>query len=309
MDAVRAGFTPAGIGTREKEMADGKAHHAFTLIELLVVISILVLLVALLLPALGAARERGRRTVCMANLRTLGQAITIYASDNRDRLVPGDCPVSWAVWAEPVDLLPADGIRGDGTRRVNLGHLLNAGALPMPSRHETVMFCPSTHAAYDFTPPGDFPQQWGTAGMANISYMYNEALDGFGCNVISGQRAQLAHKNVINFVRADGSAEVFRAIPLVFDKESGPEDLAEVTARYGMCFPTALVFHWLERGTVDVAEADTYLEDAAVWYARNSPLTPRKAVLLSEVANKALVGDLVGHPGAMSQPTAGGAHG
>jgi prepilin-type N-terminal cleavage/methylation domain-containing protein len=306
-DTVTAGSIPAGIGMRETQMAGGKAHRAFTLIELLVVIAIIALLMALLMPALSAARERGRRAVCLANLHSLGQAITMYANDNRDRLVPGDCPVAWAVWADPADALPADGISGTGPRRVNLGHLLHAKALPMPSRQDTVMFCPSTRAAYDFTPPGDFSQRWGIAGVASISYMYNEALDGFGYNVLSGQRARLAHKNVINFVRADGSAEGFRALPLVFEENRSPEDLAEVTARYGVCFPTALVFRWLERGTVDVAEANAYLADPAAWYAGNSPLTPHKTVLLSEVANKPLVSDLIAHPSAMSAPAAAGA--
>jgi prepilin-type N-terminal cleavage/methylation domain-containing protein len=295
---------------REKQMAHGKAPRAFTLIELLVVISILTLLMALLLPALGAARERGRRAVCMANLHTLGQSITLYANDNGDRLVPGDCPVPWAVWAEPADSLPADGISGTAGRRVNLGHLLNAGILPLPDRRETVMYCPCTRAAYDFTPPGDFPQRWGRPGVASISYMYNEALDGFGTYVLSGQRARLTHKNAINFVRADGSADAFRVRSLVFDEGRGPEDLAEVTARYGVCFPTALIFRWLERDAVDPAEAGAYLGDPAAWYAQNAPLTPRKTVLLSTVANRALVADLVAHPSAMSPPaTPTGGHG
>jgi len=310
MDAMIAGSIPAGIGRREKQMAGGKARRAFTLIELLVVISILALLMAVLMPALSAARERGKRAVCMANLRSLGHTITIYANENRDRLVPGDCPVSWAVWAEPADLLPADGISNAGARRVNLGHLLTAGILPLPARRETTMFCPSTRAAYDFTPPGDFPQRWGTAGVASISYMYNEALDGFGCYVNSVQRTRLTHKNAVNFVRADGSAAVFRVRPLVFDERKGPEDLAEVSTRYGVCFPTALVFRWLERDAVDLAEANAYLGDPGGWYAKNSPLTPRNAVLLSQVANRALVADLVAHPDAMAQPvTAGTSHG
>ncbi len=59
---------------------------AFTLIELLVVISILSVLMALLLPALARAREAGRATACLSNLRQAGIAIQLYVQDNNNRL-------------------------------------------------------------------------------------------------------------------------------------------------------------------------------------------------------------------------------
>ena len=55
----------------------------FTLIELLVVMVIIALLVGLLLPALGRAREEARKTQCRSNLRQVGLAINMYATDNR----------------------------------------------------------------------------------------------------------------------------------------------------------------------------------------------------------------------------------
>jgi prepilin-type N-terminal cleavage/methylation domain-containing protein/prepilin-type processing-associated H-X9-DG protein len=57
------------------------APAGFTLIELLVVIAVIALLVGILLPALGAARESGRRTACMSNVRQLATTMTLYAND------------------------------------------------------------------------------------------------------------------------------------------------------------------------------------------------------------------------------------
>ncbi len=58
-----------------------RVHSGFTLIELLVVIAVIALLVGILLPALGAARESGRRTACLNNARQLSTTMTLYAND------------------------------------------------------------------------------------------------------------------------------------------------------------------------------------------------------------------------------------
>lgn len=61
-------------------------HRGFSLIELLVVISIISLLIALLLPALGTARATADTLSCLAKLKDLGFANTQYATDNNSAL-------------------------------------------------------------------------------------------------------------------------------------------------------------------------------------------------------------------------------
>ena len=63
-----------------------QSRRAFSLLELIVVISITSLLAGLLMPALSSVRENARRVLCSSNQRQLGQAITMYSGDRRNKL-------------------------------------------------------------------------------------------------------------------------------------------------------------------------------------------------------------------------------
>lgn len=98
----------------------------FTLIELLVVISIIALLMAVLLPALGAARNHARSVVCQSNLRQWGATLAIYTQDNQGYFPAEGAGLS-GIWLLRGVFLPKDDPNADtsafhhfGTRNIAL---------------------------------------------------------------------------------------------------------------------------------------------------------------------------------------------
>ena len=95
-----------------------RSHNpdAFTLIELLVVIGIIAVLIGLLLPMLGRAREHANGIKCLSNLRTLGMAFLMYANDNKERF-----PAPGVSATATVPVMPDDWIYWEAGRDINQG--------------------------------------------------------------------------------------------------------------------------------------------------------------------------------------------
>ena len=79
-------------------------RRGFTLIELLVVIAIIAILAAILFPVFAKARERGKQTACLNNLKQFGIAFRTYADD-----ADGYMPHDWRGVPEPGSRLPRAG--------------------------------------------------------------------------------------------------------------------------------------------------------------------------------------------------------
>lgn len=73
---------------RENRRPPVAGERGLTLLQLLLVVTLIVMLAAIVLSSLSAAREQGRRVGCLSNLRQLGMAMILYTSENGGTLPP-----------------------------------------------------------------------------------------------------------------------------------------------------------------------------------------------------------------------------
>ena len=110
-------------------------RRAFTLIELLVVIGIIGVLLGILLPTVGRARESGRRAACLANLRQVHQAFLLFADDHDGRV-----PIGYrAVGGKPTKQFNSMIYSGTAKKFCLFGTLYQSGHMKRPE----AFFCPS----------------------------------------------------------------------------------------------------------------------------------------------------------------------
>lgn len=142
----------------ERGQMKSTQRTAFTLVELLVVIAIMSILMALLAPALKAARNKAQAMVCMNNLRQIGLAFISYAGEHDDQLIP-------------YFYSDAKGFHWPLGVLIDTGHFKGgSGAPPWPDHDGRayqvkpggIFNCPVNQRTYDW--PGD-PQYLGTYGM------------------------------------------------------------------------------------------------------------------------------------------------
>ncbi len=133
---------------RQSQIPSSPAGNpGFTLIELLVVIAIIALLAAMLLPALTSAKDRGRRAVCISNLRQIGIATFNYAHDNSGGIPFGP---KAPPFTSPANFYPSTGaptslLSIQTGAPVGLGLLLAQHLAAQPQ----VLFCPGSDQPLD----------------------------------------------------------------------------------------------------------------------------------------------------------------
>ena len=75
-------------------------RSGFTIIELLVVLSVILILLTVVTPAVSKAKEKANKTICINNLRQISVALTMYANEN-DGKFPPDGAKKWSQYLSP----------------------------------------------------------------------------------------------------------------------------------------------------------------------------------------------------------------
>ncbi|MBU6413877.1 MAG: prepilin-type N-terminal cleavage/methylation domain-containing protein [Planctomycetes bacterium] len=206
-------------------MARSLKPRAFTLIELLVVIAIIALLIAILLPALGKARQAGHQVKCLVNIKQMAVAALFYAQDHKDQIWPvakrtrwpdgnrywdpetnpppgAPPPTNVAMWAQIVE----NGVRNPGFMYRYVENLHEISSCPTNKRRTLT--------------GTEYYNMWGSRTGVDFDYTMLDEVEGarLGTSTMVGYVAP----NVANSARVltNPQLTLFPGVPLYFEESS-----------------------------------------------------------------------------------------